>query len=72
MTCYKLVAAIIKIYATFGGSVFCSLLRADSLSARSIAFFIAYGELSSPLVLSAQTINSCSTSLNFLLSPFTS
>lgn len=39
-TRFKLVAAIIKIYATFGGSVFCSLLRPDSLSARSIALFI--------------------------------
>lgn len=71
-TRYKLVVAIIKIYATFGGSVFCSLLRGDSLSARSIALFIVCGELSSSLVLSVPTINSVSTAFNFLLSPFTS
>lgn len=69
---YKLVAAIIKIYATFGGSVFCSLLRADSLSARSIALFIVCGELLSSLVLSAYTINSYFAAFDFLLSPFTS
>lgn len=71
-TRYKLVAAIIKIYATFGGSVFCSLLRTDSFSARSIALFIVRAELSSPLVLLAPAINPASTAFNFLLSPFTS
>lgn len=69
---YKLVAAIIKIYATTSGSVFCSLLRADSLSARSIALFIVRGELSSSPVLLAPAVNPASAALNFLLSPFTS
>lgn len=67
----KLVAAIIKIYATFGGSVFCSQLRADSLSVRSTALFIAIAKLSSSLVLSASSLNSTYSLFGFLSSPFT-
>lgn len=71
-TQYKLVAAIIKIYATFSGSVFCSLLRFDSFSARSIAIFIVRRELSSSFLLSAPAITSNSIRNRIALSLFTS
>lgn len=73
---YKLVAAIIKIYATFCGSVFCSLLRSDPISVASIAVFIAFTEsaliayspvISLAIAWSLTTLLSCCVSLSSLI-----